>query len=415
MSQRGVSAMREFEAARMQLARLKRAESGSLPRLLDRALEICSRALGVGRVGVWMLDPSAPGLRCVHLHDTEDEGAAPGEVILERDLGAYAKSIAERSYIASEDVRADPQTADLAQKYFASHDILSTLDVPLYRDGAVVGVICHEQRNTARKWTPGEAAFAQCVSEIIAHALTTEDLVSALETLRSLERERQEALREESLTRVVRGIAHDLGSTLQAILLQVEALRVVADDAESVREGAARVIDLGLHARTILKGMRDYAEGDSESPSPVSVDVTLERAHSTLRALAGEERAVTMSLNALDAVVRVSPTGFDRALANLVVNAREATAPGGVIAISSQVCGDEVLVEVRDDGHGIDEETLTRVFEPYFSTHEHEAQRGFGLSIVSSVARAGGGTVQVESAVGEGARFTMRLPRAPTG
>jgi len=409
--QQSATTLHDLEAARMQLARLKRAETDGLPRLLDRALEICSRALGVGRVGVWLLDPSIPGLRCVHLHDTEDPSATPGQVLQETNLGAYAASIAARNYIASRDVRLDPQTVDLVAHYFAAHNIVSTLDVPFYRDGEVLGVICHEQRGTPRDWTATEAAFVQCVAEIVAHALTTDDLIAALETLRALERARQEALRESALARVARGIAHDLGNTLQSIVLQAECLRMVADDGDSVREAVGRILDLGRHAKTILQGIRDYAEGDHVSPTPVAVDVALDRAHGTLRALAGEDRAVTLSRGAPDAVAMVSPTGFERALANLVVNAREATQPGGVIAITSRVEGDEVWVEVRDDGHGMDEETRGRVFEPFFSTHGDEAQRGFGLSIVAAVARTGGGSVEVESTVGAGSCFVMRLPR----
>ncbi len=412
MQQRATT-LQVLEAARMQLARLKRAESDGLPRLLDRALEICSRALGVGRVGVWLLDPAIPGLRCVHLHDTEDPTATTGRVLHEADLGVYAASMVARNYIASRDVRLDPQTAHLVAHYFADHNIVSTLDVPFYRDGEVIGVICHEHRGEPRDWTAAEAGFVQCVAEIVSHALTTDVLISALETLHALEHSREEALRESALARVARGIAHDLGNTLQSIALQAECLRLVADDGQSVREAVARILDLGRHAKAILKGIRDYAEGDHGAPSPVTVDVALDRAHGTLRALAGEDRAVTLSRGAPDAVAMVSPTGLERALANLVINAREATGPGGVIAIASWVEGDAVCVEVRDDGHGMDEETRGRVFEPFFSTHVDDAQRGFGLSIVAAVVRTGGGSVEVESAVGAGARFVMRLPRVP--
>jgi signal transduction histidine kinase len=405
------TALGDLEAARMALARLRRAESDSLPRLLDRALEICSRALHVGRVGVWLLDASIPGLRCIHLYDTEDPAARPGEVLLEADLGAYAASIAERNYIASRDVRTNPHTADLVAHYFAAHGIVSTLDVPFYRDGEVAGVICHEHRGDARDWTAAEAAFAQCVAEIVAHALTAEDLIAALEALQQYERLQQEALRERALTRVARGIAHDLGNTLQSIALQTECLRAVADDPESVREAAARILDLGRHAKAVLQGMRDYAAGDHTQLAPVVIDEALDGAHSTLRALAGEDRAVTLTPGAPGAVVQVSPTGFARALANLVVNAREATAPGGVIAVTTACDGDAVYVAVQDDGRGMDEATRQRVFEPFFSTHSDDPQRGFGLSIVAAVVRAAGGTVTVESAPGQGARFVLRLPR----
>lgn len=411
MDHRSAAAGRGFEAARLQIARLKRVESGGLQRLIARALEICSRALNVGRVGVWMIDESIPGLRCAHLHDTIDPTAAPGEELHERDLGEYVRIIAERCHLASPDVRADPDVVELSARYFASHDIVATLDVPYYRDGEVIGVICHEHRGEERTWTSSEIGFAQCVAEIVSHALTNAQLIEALEALRALERERQEALRTESLTRVVRGIAHDLGSTLQAILLQAELLSVEAHDADSVRAAAEGIIDLGGLARAILKGMSDYTVGDKESPSPVVIDVALERAHSTLRALAGAEREVSLSLDAPGVVVRVSPTGLERALANLVVNAREATVSGGLIAVASRLDGDEVRVEVRDDGMGMDEETSARIFEPYFTTHEGGARRGLGLSIVAAVVRAAGGSVAVESAPGEGACMILRLPR----
>lgn len=144
----------------------------------------------------------------------------------------------------------------------------------------------------------------------------------------------------------------------------------------------------------------------------VPLDAEVLAAVEALRALAGADRAVPLKLGAGDARVRIDPTSFERALANLVVNGREATRPGGVIALSTSVVGGFVEVEVRDDGHGMDEATRARAFDPFFTTHEDMTQRGFGLSIVAAVVRAAGGTARVESAPGEGARFVMRLPRA---
>ncbi len=230
----------DFDHARLELARLKLSDSGTVDVLFARAVEICSRALNVDRVGVWSLDPSIPGLCCVHLLDRK-EPAAAGERLRQSDLGRYAHALMERRFIASSDVRADATMADLAAEYFAPRSIVSTLDVPLYRDGEVVGVLCHEHRGSPRVWTDEEGDFAISVADMLAHALTTSDLVAALEQLREEELARQDALRTEALGRVARGLTHDLGNSLQSVLLQAEHLLRVADDPERVREVACTI------------------------------------------------------------------------------------------------------------------------------------------------------------------------------
>lgn len=401
----------DFDHARLELARLKLSDSGTVDVLFARAVEICSRALNVDRVGVWALDPSIPGLCCVHLLDRK-EPAAAGERLRQSDLGRYAHALMERRFIASSDVRADATMADLVEEYFAPRSIVSTLDVPLYRDGEVVGVLCHEHRGSPRVWTDEEGDFAISVADMLAHALTTSDLVAALEQLREEELARQDALRTEALGRVARGLTHDLGNSLQSVLLQAEHLLRVADDPERVREVACTIRDLAAHAGRITRGMREFARGVETQPALLGLDALIERTADALRALAGADRTLTVSLGAADATVLVDPMGFERALANLVVNAREATQPGGTITLSTAADAASVHVAVSDDGHGMDEVTRARAFDPFFSTRDEEAQRGFGLSIVAAVVRAAHGEVSVRSAPGAGARFEIRLPRA---
>lgn len=412
MLRRDPSTWANFERARLELARLKVSESGRLELLFARAVEICSRALKVERVGIWSLEPSIPGLSCVQLLDLRLPGAAAGERIRQADLGRYAEALVERRYIAAADVRTHPQMADLVAEYFGPRSIVAALDVPLYRDGEVVGVLCHEHRDGPRVWTDEEGDFAISVADIVAHAITTADLVEALESLREQERAREEAVRAEALTRVARGLAHDLGNSLQSIMLQSELLLHVADDPAAVRVVAGTIRDLGAHAGRITAGMRAFARGVDAPAVSVALDEQVRSSVDALRALAGADRAFTVTLGAGGARVTLDPTGFERALANLVVNAREATRPGGAIALSTAASVDGASVEVRDDGQGMDEATRARAFEPFFTTRDDAPRRGFGLSIVAAVVHAAGGDVGVESAPGDGSRFVIRLPRS---
>lgn len=411
MLRRDPSTWTDFERARLELARLKLADAGSLELLFARAVQICAQALHVERVGIWSMDPSIPGIRCVHLNDRGDPFRVAGDQLRMPDLGAYARALVDRRYIAVTDATTDPLTAGLVEGYFGPRSVVATLDVPLYRDGEVIGVLCHEHRGGPRVWTEEEGTFAISVADMVAHALTTADLVDALEALREQERTRQDALRADALGRVARGLAHDLGNSIQSILLQSEILLRAADDPDAVREVAGNIRELGAQAGRITRGMREFARGVDAEPVVVALDAEVRAAVEALRALAGADRAVPLKLGGGDAKVRIDPTAFERALANLVVNAREATRPGGVIVISTRAAEGSVEVEVCDDGHGMDEATRARAFDPFFTTHGDMLPRGFGLSIVAAVAHAAGGTVRVESAPDEGARFVMQLPR----
>jgi CheY-like chemotaxis protein len=109
---------------------------------------------------------------------------------------------------------------------------------------------------------------------------------------------------------------------------------------------------------------------------------------------------------------------------NLVVNARDATPPGGSIRLETFCCaveagtvedvdaGDYLCVAVHDTGEGMDEETAARVFEPFFTTKEPGRGTGLGLSQVYGFARQSGGAVTVESAPAEGTSVRIYLPVA---
>jgi two-component system cell cycle sensor histidine kinase/response regulator CckA len=115
----------------------------------------------------------------------------------------------------------------------------------------------------------------------------------------------------------------------------------------------------------------------------------------------------------------VDPTQFDRILLNLVANARDAMSNGGKIQLSLEektgipAVGNSnmIVLEVRDDGCGIDRNLSTQIFEPFFTTKSRKGGSGLGLAIVKHVVERAGGYIEAENVAPQGTAFRVFLPR----
>ena len=110
-----------------------------------------------------------------------------------------------------------------------------------------------------------------------------------------------------------------------------------------------------------------------------------------------------------DGTVEIDVGRFERALVNLIKNAREAMPKGGRLRVGARREGENAVFEVEDNGRGMPPEVAEMIFEPFF-THGKADGTGLGMSMVRSVVDAHGGTIRVESAVGRGTRFEVRVP-----
>jgi signal transduction histidine kinase len=97
-------------------------------------------------------------------------------------------------------------------------------------------------------------------------------------------------------------------------------------------------------------------------------------------------------------------------ITNLVVNAIHATPPGGTVTIDVRATESLGVVEVRDNGRGMDAATRERIFEPFFTTKDVGEGTGLGLSVVHGIVQDHGGRVEVDSTPGAGSRFSVYLP-----
>jgi signal transduction histidine kinase/CheY-like chemotaxis protein len=233
----------------------------------------------------------------------------------------------------------------------------------------------------------------------------------------------------ESLGLIAGGVAHDFNNLLVSITGNAELAELFADtDPARVREYLARIRRAGEQGADLARQLLTYAGRGSVALGPVDLNAVLTRTIEIRRASMPSNIAVHLDLTQNPAPVAYADVAHLAQIAlNLVVNAEEAlTATGGVIRIASghqelsesalkgmlgaQACtpGEFVYMVVQDDGPGMSQETLARMFDPFFSTKA--VGRGLGLATTLGTIRSHHGCLEVVTSPGRGSRFTVYVP-----
>jgi two-component system cell cycle sensor histidine kinase/response regulator CckA len=181
-------------------------------------------------------------------------------------------------------------------------------------------------------------------------------------------------------------------------------------------------------AANLVRQLLAFSRKQPLQPKDLNVTDELTELSHLLTRLIGESIEFKLVHGRELGLIRVDPGQFDQMIINLAVNARDAMQGGGTLTISTGVenfetptqlgaeqvpAGRYVRISVADTGKGIAPENLGRIFEPFFSTKKEipGAGTGLGLATVYGIVRQTGGFILVDSAPGQGARFTIYLPR----
>ncbi|MEO6711312.1 MAG: PAS domain S-box protein, partial [Planctomycetota bacterium] len=229
----------------------------------------------------------------------------------------------------------------------------------------------------------------------------------------------------ESLGRLAAGVAHDFNNLLTVILGQTSLLKegIGRDDARTYE-----LMEQALDQASQLTGsLLAYGRRQPRRRRLVLADALVEETRSLLAAMTKKHLALSVSLQAPGAQVRIDPVELRQVLINLVSNAADAMQErGGSVRITSHVellddrearsrgllaKGEYVTLSILDDGPGIDPAVMKRLFEPFFTTKGEGRGTGLGLAIAQSVVTRAGGAIAVESAAGKGTQFRVYLPR----
>ncbi|MBD2559972.1 MULTISPECIES: ATP-binding protein [Nostoc] len=171
----------------VQLARSKTFQLGNLNAVLREITETAARTLLVKRVGVWLYNEGRSKIECIDLYDVNTKEHSFGNSLSQKNYPAYFQALEEERTIAADDARNDTRTQELSESYLSVLGITSLLDAPIWLEGRLVGVVCHEHIGEGRQWTLEEETFAGSIADFVTLAIEASERNVVQEALRHSE------------------------------------------------------------------------------------------------------------------------------------------------------------------------------------------------------------------------------------
>ena len=294
----------------------------------------------------------------------------------------------------------------------------NALGLPLVGpEGAIGGVVLvGEDRQL---FFTGEIATCETLASQLAIALANAQLQADLQQ-RLVELQRTQAQLVQSaklaaLGELVANIAHEFNNPLTSIVGYASELRLSLPDGDPRRDEVMIIEGEALRARKIVRDLLDFSRQRAPALEAVYVNPLLSRVVSILR---HQARIANVELEEEYGVdlptVHADADQLRQVFLNLVTNGLDAMPNGGRLRIATDLVEEEgaswVEIAVRDTGGGIAPDNLSRVFEPFFTTKPEAKGMGLGLSVSQGIIQSHKGQILVESELGGGSTFRVRLP-----
>ena len=433
------------QTAILALAKNEAMANGDFEDAIKIITETSSKVLQVERASIWLLSSDSKTLRCVDLFERTSHNHSVGLVFEVDAYPHYFRALESGRAVDADDAYNDPRTHKLHGTYLKPNGITSVLNAAIRVSGKTVGVICHEHVGVLRKWRSDEICFAGEITDQMAQVLINckrrhaeEALKKAHDELERRVRERTKALSEEIVERrraeakqkmlqvqllqseklssiglLAAGVAHELNSPLTGLLTLLRIYRKRCDHSSQDYEILSEMLESSEHMAKIVKDLNHFSKSsEDEEFKELDIHEVIE----TTLSFSGHQLFLR-NIRIIRKYTEELPKFFgnksqlQQVILNLLTNSKDAMPQGGDLTISTYYEYDHntVNIEFSDTGEGIKDCDLPKIFDPFFTTKARGKGTGLGLSVSHGIIQRHNGEFLVESKVGKGTKFIIKL------
>jgi len=241
---------------------------------------------------------------------------------------------------------------------------------------------------------------------------------------KNLEEQLKQSQKLEAIGRLAGGIAHDFNNLLTIVLLHAEMILSSLKKNDVSFGGIKEIYNAALRAADLTGQLLTFSRRQVIEPKIFNINDLVIRMDKMLKRILGENISINTVLSKDLWLCRVDPVQLEQAILNIVLNARDAMPKGGNLTIetanvildkgytakySDVVPGEYIQLAISDTGSGMDEDTLSHIFEPFYTKKELGKGTGLGLATCYGFIKQSGGHIGVYSEVGKGSTFKIYL------
>lgn len=399
-------------------------ESAFFSIVTQRAAE----TLNIDRVSIWMLGNKNTEITCKRIYVRVKDIWDTGAILKREDYPKYFSSLENNSVISASDAHTHPATSEFSNNYLTPLGIGAMLDVPIRRQGHLVGVICCEHIGGRRTWRSDEQGFVSALSDLVSLNMESSERKTVEVELTESKREAENANNAKS--EFLSSMSHELRTPMNAISGFAQLLMMDMDNKldDLQKSNIEEILNASNHLLELVNEILNLAKIESGKVSlsyeTVSYPEVASESFSLISKLIENRKIKTfykyngkdISLDEvmqLQVYMHIDRMRFKQILLNLLSNAVKYNKDEGSITISCDTYNDIVRISIVDTGAGISKENQDRLFQT-FNRLGHEngciEGSGIGLVITKKLVELMGGSIYVISDVNKGSTFSVEFP-----
>jgi signal transduction histidine kinase/DNA-binding response OmpR family regulator len=398
-------------------------ERDLLSGVLDDFVRILTRELDVERASVMLVDEKSGEMKIAASHGIVEVDPGQIRVLPRQGVSGFVAETGEPVLVkraGADDRFSDPKKPDLSDSFLS---VPIALEIPVPSPRQVLGVVNVTNRRSGESLDERDLAYLRVLTAQLAAAIDgarrSQKLQRAYRSLKATQDQLVFSERIQAVGQMAAGVVHDVNNALSVILARAEFMAAQFKQPEpnlpALAQDLQTIIKTCLNGAETVKRIQNYTRTrQADRPSAVRLNAVVRDAVELARpkwqgeiGATGRQIELVLELGEVPPI-RGNVNELTQVVNNLIFNAAEAMPEGGRLTLRTSATDREVRLEVQDNGCGMNAATLQRLFQPFFTTKEDG--QGLGTSIIYGIVTRHEGRIEVESDVGQGAKFVVTLP-----